>query len=278
MFRLCLVAGLGIGSWLIGSLGRARPVCAAEVAAPAQRLVHLMFADGQTAIPGGEACMGVTVPPAHHCAQPGTAADPEPCRQQIIGYLERWYGDFRIAFTTSAPSVPHDTVVITSGGDWCLAPRGLLGDAPITCEPLSGVAYVYACGDSAERCAALIAHEEGHLLGLEHVTSDRDLMSEGGCWSCAGFEDRDNEVVAPSACGRTLQNSHRWLAEQLGERPVEQAGGCDLGGGRPRPTPVVVLGLSLLLAAGARARRSRAAWIVRERPRAVRERARRERP
>jgi hypothetical protein len=40
----------------------------------------------------------------------------------------------------------------------------------------------------------------------------------------------------------------------------------------------VVLGLSLLLAAGARARRSRAAWIVRERPRAVRERARRERP
>ena len=39
---------------------------------------------------------------------------------------------------------------------------------------------------STERCASLIAHEHGHLMGLEHVEGPGDLMTEGACTSCGG--------------------------------------------------------------------------------------------
>ena len=113
MSRISVVC-FGIVLLLLGNAWSPGHAVAEEVAGPGQRLVYLMFADGHTAIPGGETCRGSRVPPAYHCARAGTEASPEPCRREIIGYLERWFGAFEIAFTTSPPATPHDTVVITS--------------------------------------------------------------------------------------------------------------------------------------------------------------------
>jgi MYXO-CTERM domain-containing protein len=235
---LCLMVLLG--GFLLAS---AKPA----VAGPGSpRLVHLIFADGQTPLPGDEVCRGARVPSAHRCDLIDEATA-EVCRQAIVARVEHWFRDFNVVFTFRPPATEHDRVVISSSGDWCHAPWGLAGDAPVTCAPVAATAFVYECTNSVERCAALIAHEEGHLLGLEHVDSPRDIMAEGGCSSCAGFEDRDNRVVAPSACGRQAQNGHRLLAERLGV--LERAGGCAVGWGaevaRP-PAGIVVLALAAL--------------------------------
>jgi hypothetical protein len=198
---------------------------------PAGALVYLFFADGTTPLPAGLTCNGALVPPAHRCDLDGARA-PEACRRAIVAHLERWYAAFDVRFTTVAPAGPHQTVVVTSDGRWCGAPPERLGEAPASCQPLAeGAAFVHRCVFSSELCAALIAHEHGHLMGLEHVGSATDIMAAGGCSSCAGFEDRDNPVVPPSACDRASQNAHRWLARHLGSRDgQEPAGGCALGG------------------------------------------------
>jgi hypothetical protein len=264
--RITVVLGL----LTLGSAWRSGQAVAGDEARPEERnarIVYLMFADGHTPIPGGETCRGVSVPPAYHCALSGTETSPQPCANAIIAHLERWFGDFEITFTISAPALPHDTVVITSEGSWCMAPRGLLGDSPQVCEPVAGVSYVYDCDSASERCAALIAHEEGHLLGLEHVSSPDDLMAEGACWTCAGFEDRDNPVVQPSACARSLQNDHRLLGQRLGLRPLPEAGGCDVSGRRPDPAAGTLLGLALLITARVRGRGRAAPSSGGDRPR-----------
>src|SRR5206468_299491 len=110
-------------------------------------------------------------------------------------YLERWYRSFPVHFTlvTPPPSIQHDTVIITSQGAWCgSVPAGL---APVTCSPLdAGTAWAFSCGDSAEQCAAIIAQEHAHLIGLEHTDSPRDLMFNPVRSDSIGFEDRENGV------------------------------------------------------------------------------------
>ena len=136
-----------------------------------------------------------------------------PCRTTWRAGIE----DFDVHFTLVAPGddVPHDTIIVTSNGDWCgYVPAGL---APVTCDPIEGgTAWAFSCGDSAEQCAAIIAQEHAHLLGLEHTRSTSDLMSNPLCTACAGFEDRDNRVIG-GRC-RTLQNSYALMKQRLGPR------------------------------------------------------------
>ncbi len=119
------------------------------------------------------------------------------------------------------PSVPHDTMIITTNGDWCgYVPAGL---APVTCDALdAGTAWAFACGDSAEKCAAIVAQEHAHLIGLEHTDSPRDVMFNPVCEDCVGFEDRENGVVA-GRC-REQQNSFALMLERLGPQQDEPPG------------------------------------------------------
>jgi hypothetical protein len=112
---------------------------------------------------------------------------------------------------------------------------------------------------AAERCASLIAHEHGHLMGLEHVEGSGDLMTEGSCTSCNGFENRDLHVIAPSACGRRTQNSWRLLHERLAPAPAPAPDpvGCSLSPARHPPSTLALVLLLLLPAALARGRRRR---------------------
>jgi hypothetical protein len=108
---------------------------------------------------------------------------------------------------------PHDTVTITSNGDWCGGvPAGL---APVTCEALpQGDAWAFLCGDSAQQCAAMIAQEQAHLLGLQHADSADDSMFNPAYTSCRGFGDRENLVMG-SRC-RRVQNSFQLTTQRLG--------------------------------------------------------------
>jgi hypothetical protein len=231
------------------------------------RLVHLFFADGQTPLPGDQHCNGARVPSRHRCApEPAGAPGLEAaaCRADIVRQLDDWYAAFDVAFTDSAPSGPHDTIVITSDPGWCRQPPEIAGDAPQVCAPLAdGTAYVYRCGPSVAECAALIAHEHGHLMGLEHVSSPHDLMAEGACLACDGFQDRDNPVVTPSVCTRARQNGHRLLLQHLGPRVPVSAAGCAIAAsaGQPAiaPAPPLVVAVVLLAFALARRRSARLA-------------------
>jgi hypothetical protein len=210
------------------------------------RLVYLFFADGTTALPAGETCGGQSIPTAHRCDL-FPATSPQACRAAIVAQLQVWYAGLPVAFTTARPERAHDTIVITSDSRWCSVPRGISGDAPEACEArASGIAYVYECVFSVERCAALIAHEHGHLLGLQHVEGATDIMAEGGCSSCAGFLDRELPVVAPQTCGRATQSSRRRLQARLA--PVLATGrGCAVGGAAEAvPAPPLFL-VSMLL-------------------------------
>jgi hypothetical protein len=176
--------------------------------------VYLWYADGGTPPTSDTLCAGYKAPPPFACRFADSAGA---CAAAVQGHLVRWYEKFDVHFTLRPPGagVPHDTIIVTSSGAWCGdVPAGL---APLTCDAIEGgTAWAFACGDSAEQCAAIIAQEHGHLLGLQHTRSPLDLMNNPLCRGCAGFEDRDNRVI-DSAC-RPMQNSFALMHERLGPR------------------------------------------------------------
>jgi hypothetical protein len=184
----------------------------APTGAPGQRNVYLRYADGAEVPTPVGVCSG-SRPAVFSCAFADSRAA---CQAAVQLHLARWYQRFNVHFTVVAPppGVPHDTVIISRDGDWCgPVPLGL---APVACEPLqNGVAWAFQCGDrdSAERCAAIIAQEHAHLIGLEHTNSPRDLMFNPFSPEVVGFEDRENPVVAGKC--RALQNSFALMAERL---------------------------------------------------------------
>ncbi len=181
--------------------------------APGQRIIHLWYADGgEVATP--DAVCGGRAPPSYECAFADSRGD---CQAAVQVYLARWYQPFNVHFTIVDPpaGVPHDTVIITANGDWCgFVPAGL---APVTCDAVaSGTAWAFSCGKSAEQCAAIVAQEHAHLIGLEHTDSPRDVMFNPVCSDCIGFEDRENRVVG-GRC-REQQNSFTLMMQRLGPR------------------------------------------------------------
>jgi hypothetical protein len=209
------LASTAVSSACGSSPGDREPFAGAwsSVGEPGQRIIHLWYADGGDVPTPDVVCAGRT-PPPYACAFADSRAD---CEAGVQVHLARWYEPFNVHFTVVAPptDVAHDTVIITANGDWCgLVPAGL---APISCDAVdSGTAWAFACGDSAEQCAAIIAQEHAHLIGLAHTDSPRDVMFNPICTDCGGFEDRDNGVV-DGRC-RERQNSFALMLERLGAR------------------------------------------------------------
>jgi hypothetical protein len=191
---------------------------------PETHLVYLQYADGQTEIPNGGTCNGEAIPPPFACGD-GATVD---CQLATHAILDAWFAEFDVAFTLQPPAAgPFQTVVVTDDGSWCGKPAGVAGSSRFDCtDQREGVAYALRCGGSALSCAKIIAHEYGHIVGLEHVMSAAGIMNPGLCGdACAGFEDQDHPLEGGnSLCGAaTSQNSHQLLLERLGTWTQESA-------------------------------------------------------
>lgn len=191
---------------------------------PETHVVYLQYADGQTEIPKAGACNGETIPPAFACSD-GPTVD---CQLATYAILDAWFSEFDVAFTLQQPAAaPFQTVVVSSDGSWCGKPAGVGGSSRFDCtDQRQGVAFALRCGGSALSCAKIIAHEYGHIIGLEHVMSATGIMNAGLCGEeCAGFEDQDYPLEdGNSLCGdATSQNSHQLLLERLGTWNQESA-------------------------------------------------------
>jgi hypothetical protein len=187
----------------------------AQNAAASPKVIYLVYADGKTPLPSMSynACSGQA--PKFVCTFASTLLD---CQQQIQAYLDRWYADFNVIFTLTRPtSGSYYTEVISSGGGaWCNAEASVAGVAPFLCKDLhGGVAYTLAGGASAHDTAVIIAQEQAHLLGLEHVSNENDIMYPYICRDCDGFENKSVPVTG-DRCDRDTQNSYQMMLTALG--------------------------------------------------------------
>jgi hypothetical protein len=192
---------------------------------PPPKVFFIDYADG-TKPPSVDydACAGATAP-KFVCTFAPTLAE---CQRQVQAYLDKWYADFNIVFTLTRPtSGKYYTEVVSSGGGaWCKVDPQVAGVAPFLCKDLQGgVAYTFSGGRTAKETAIIIAQEQAHLLGLEHTTSDKDVMHPTICTDCDGFEN-DNVPVTGDRCDRTTQNSYQMMKKALGS-----------WGGGPKPSP-----------------------------------------
>lgn len=217
------LSGLLLGG---GAAGAGRP-------AGKPAYLWLWYADGGPSPQDGPKCSGLR-PPAF-TAPVGTTL--EDWQRQVQAYLDLWYADFNLVFTlTRPPTGDYYIVIITSDGAWC-HPR--LGDAGLTEAGLAyfncfdnqgqmATAYAFECGSSAHGCAAIIAHEHGHMVGLLHTTSSTDIMNETIRATAAGFENGSSPVdlnnpsgdITTPDCNRKDQNSYQMMVAALGPWPA----------------------------------------------------------
>ena len=180
----------------------------------APRVIYLAYADGNP-LPKTDvnACTGTA--PKFVCNFAPTLQD---CQRQIQSYLDRWYADLNIVFTLTRPTSGrfYTEVVSSGGGAWCGVDARVAGVAPFLCKDIyGGVAYTFMGGADAKQTATIIAQEQAHLVGLEHTTSDNDLMLPTICHDCDGFENVNN-TVKDDRCDRPQQNSYQLMKDRLG--------------------------------------------------------------
>ena len=185
---------------------------------PAPKVIYLVYADGKTPLPtmNYNACSGLA--PKFTCTFAPTLLE---CQQQIQAYLDRWYADFNVIFTLTKPTSGsyYTEVVSSGGGSWCKVDSTVAGVAPFLCKDLKGgVAYTLDGGQSAHDTAVIIAQEQAHLLGLEHVSSDGDIMYPYICRTCDGFQNK-SLAVSGDRCDRQSQNSYQMMQDALGAWP-----------------------------------------------------------
>ena len=203
-------------------------VAASKGSAPAPKVIYLVYADGKTPLPATnyDACSGLA--PKFECTFGKTLLD---CQQQVQAYLDRWYADFNVIFTLTRPSSGsfYTEVVSSGGGGWCKVDSAVAGVAPFLCQDLhGGVAYTLDGGANAHDTAVIIAQEQAHLIGLEHVSDNNDIMYPYICQNCDGFKNQALAVTG-DRCDRQTQNSYQMMMSGLGAwggGPKPSAFGC----------------------------------------------------
>jgi hypothetical protein len=178
---------------------------------------YLFYANGKDVPSNGpNACNGT--PPKFVCNFAPTLAE---CQRQIQAYLDKWYADFNIVFTLTRPTSGkyYTEIVSSGGGTWCNAASNVAGIAPFLCSDLDGgTSYTLLGGQSAKQTAVIIAQEQAHLVGLEHVKSTTDIMYPSICTDCDGFTDAELPIDGDK-CDRATQNSYQMLKDRLGAWP-----------------------------------------------------------
>ncbi len=177
----------------------------------------LWYADGKSPQPeDGPYCAGLPPPPAFQCTY-GTSIDD--CQRQVQGYLDLWYANFNLVFTFSRPpSGDYYIMMITSQGAWCEQSSDEAGVAPFNCNDNPGLAaFAFECGKNAHACATMIAHEHGHLVGLEHTLVTTDVMNQAVLSTATGFADQGGRTLEGLCQG--TQNSYQQMLTALGAWP-----------------------------------------------------------
>lgn len=202
--------------------------------------VWLWYADGSAIPDPAPYCGELAPPPVYQCNFGVAGPSLRDCQIEVQRYLDAWYANLNVVFTfTRPPSNKYYPIVITSGWPHCAADAAALtgsspelegGIAPgnyCNDNPLQA-AIAIQCGKNAHDCAAIIAHEHGHLAGLVHTISTTDLMNATIHGEAAGFEDRDVTVLqdAANACELRTQNSYQRMLATVGPWP-----------GGPKPSP-----------------------------------------
>ncbi len=221
--RLVPIAGLAV-------LGSALAVMAGSNPARAAREPHLYgrlpgkpaylwlwYADGKAQQPvAGDYCDALPPPPAFNCGYGTTLVD---CQRQVVELLDRWYADFNLVLTLERPPTgDFYTIIVTSQGTWCDQTEA--GLAPTNCNDNLGKAFAFQCGGSAHTCATIIAHEHGHLVGLEHTPSTTDVMNEFVLPSADGFDDKTYTIpIDVDLCRIVTQSSYESMLGALGPWP-----------------------------------------------------------
>jgi len=221
------------------------------------RIIYLLYPDGGKLPRGGLGSLCSDTVPAYTCSFGGSEGVMG-CKKQIAGHMQKIYADFNVVFTHTKPTATKYDTVIVSAKSPCMTGPEIFGIAPREtgmCVDLGGdtkyaVAYAWYCDTDPVRCAHTISQEHGHMVGLMHTASARDVMNPQGCTACAGFEDADNPIASQMTCGKTIQNSHRLMKERLGAWPggpkpdpfaapsaKPDAGGGSGGGGVPDAGP-----------------------------------------
>jgi hypothetical protein len=185
----------------------------------------LWYADGSQLPENPPACVGVKPPPAFTCNYGATVED---CQRQVQTLLDAWYANFNLVFTLTRPaSEDYYTVMITGNGSWCPdSATGTITEAGVasnsSCNDTPGAASLaFECGYSAHACATTIAHEHGHMVGLEHTISTTDVMNSTVLPTAAGFDDQSQRTPIEDThpqCYLT-QNSYQRMLAALGPWP-----------------------------------------------------------
>ena len=178
------------------------------------KVIYLVYADG-TQLPQTSYDACTSAAPKFNCTFAPTL---EECERQIQTYLDRWYADFNVIFTLTRPaSGSYYTEVVSSGGGaWCGVASTVAGVSPLVCQPLNGgVSYTLDGGHSAHDTAVIIAHEQAHLVGLEHVSDTDEIMYPDVCQNCDGFLNTAAPVMT-DRCNRQTQNSYQMMLTGLG--------------------------------------------------------------
>ncbi len=194
------------------------PPVPAKTTIQAPKVIYLVYADGKTPLPAMNynACGGQA--PPFKCTFAPTMLE---CQQQIQAYLDKWYADFNVIFTLTKPNggTYYTEVVSSGGGAWCNVDSSVAGVAPFLCKDLKGgVAYTLDGGLNAHDTAVIIAQEQAHLLGLEHVSTDSDIMYPYICRNCDGFLNQSLPITG-DRCDRQTQNSYQMMMNALGAWP-----------------------------------------------------------
>jgi hypothetical protein len=216
------MAGASLGGDMVGMPAAAGGVETVKSAlssgtASDPKVFYLFYATGKD-LPTTDvnACTGT--PPRFDCKFASTLAA---CQSQIQAYLDKWFADFNIIFTLTRPTSGkfYTEVVSSGGGTWCGVANNVAGVAPFLCQDINGgVSYTFLGGTSAKQTAVIIAQEGAHLMGLEHVTSDKDIMYPQICSDCDGFLDQALPIDM-DRCDRTSQDSYQMLKQTLGDWP-----------------------------------------------------------
>ena len=179
------------------------------------------------------ACGDVNKPPPVFKCNYGSSIDD--CQRQVQAYLDAWYANFNLVFSFTRPNTgDYYAIMITSDGSWCpntsTSTTTEAGVANVNCNDNPGTAALaFACGYSAHACATVIAHEHGHMVGLEHTVSTTDVMHDTVLPTAAGFDDnKDNRILDDTfnICNLTKQDSYQQMLSALGSWP---------GGSKPGP-------------------------------------------